>query len=128
MGIFNKLLGNNKDTTESAMPWMVLTDVMQLEELATVSANKPVLIFKHSTRCGISRMVLKQFEKEYDFDESRLQPYFLDLLSHRDISNAIAERFQVVHQSPQILVIKNGKCIFAASHHEINAVSLQDKI
>lgn len=128
MGIFNKLLGNNKDTTESAMPWMVLTDVMQLEELATVSANKPVLIFKHSTRCGISRMVLKQFEKEYDFDENRLQPYFLDLLSHRDISNAIAERFQVVHQSPQILVIKNGKCIFAASRHEINAVSLQDKI
>lgn len=128
MGIFNKLLGNNKDTTESAIPWMVLTDVMQLEELATVSVNKPVLIFKHSTRCGISRMVLKQFEKEYDFDESRVQPYFLDLLSHRDISNAIAERFQVVHQSPQILVIKNGKCIFAASHHEINAVSLQDKI
>lgn len=128
MGIFDKILGSDKDTTNNDLQWTHLTDLRQLEGIKAESAKVPALIFKHSTRCGISRMVLKQFEKEYDFDESRLQPYFLDLLSHRDISNAIAERFQVVHQSPQILVIKNGKCIFAASHHEINAVSLQDKI
>ncbi|CAM3439270.1 Bacillithiol system redox-active protein YtxJ [Flavobacterium longum] len=128
MGIFDKLLGNNKGTMESAIPWINLTDKAQLADLALVSAAQPVLIFKHSTRCGISRMVLKQFEKEYNFDESQLQPYFLDLLNHRDISNAIAERFSVVHESPQILVIKSEKCVFDASHHEIDAIALQDKI
>ena len=128
MGIFDKLLGNNKDTTESSIPWTILTDSNQLDDLITVSERKPTLIFKHSTRCGISRMVLKQFEKEYDFEENQLQPYFLDLLSHRDVSNAVAKRFKVVHQSPQILLIKNGNAIFDASHHEIDAVSLRDKI
>lgn len=128
MGIFDKILGSNKDTTNNDLPWTHLTDLRQLEGIKAESAEVPVLIFKHSTRCGISRMVLKQFEKEYDFDENQLQPYFLDLLNHRDISNAIAEAFAVVHQSPQILLIKNGQCVFDASHHEIDAVSLQDKI
>ena len=128
MGIFDKILGQPKDTNNVTVPWIPLHEVAQLDAIATETSQTPALIFKHSTRCGISRMVLKQFEKDYALSAHQLQPYFLDLLNHRDISNAIAERFSVVHESPQILVIKNGNCIFDASHHEIDAVSLQDKI
>ena len=67
---------------------------------------------------------LKQFESEFDL-EDQVTPYFLDLLEHRDISNAIAERFDVVHQSPQIIVIKDGKAIYDTSHESIDARKLE---
>ena len=88
----------------------------QLDALSSVSATKPVIIFKHSTRCGISAMVLRQFTKSYDLPLEQMQPYILDLLSYREISNEIAIRFQVLHQSPQLLVIKNGSAVHVASH------------
>lgn len=87
-------------------------------KLLKKSDKKPIAIFKHSTRCGVSRMVLNQFEKEYNL-EDKMELYFLDLLQHRDISNAIAERFNVVHQSPQILLIRNEESVYDASHNDI---------
>src|SRR4051812_22788788 len=101
MSIFNNLFGSS-DTPNASQPdveWTYLTDVGQLGEVVALSHELPVLIFKHSTRCGISRMVLKQFEKEFQM-HTKVTAYFLDLLEHRDISNAIAERFDVMHQSP----------------------------
>jgi bacillithiol system protein YtxJ len=92
-----------------------------------LSHQQPVIIFKHSTRCSISRMALKQFENEFDL-EGRVTPYFLDLLNHRDISNEIATRFDVYHQSPQLLLIKEGKSICDASHSDIDAVELKGKV
>lgn len=130
MGLFNKMFGDSvpKVTTESDIDWNNLTERKQLDEIVAESSEKAVIIFKHSTRCGVSRMVLKGFEKEYAIDFEHAKPYFLDLLDYRDISNEIAERFGVVHQSPQLLVIKNGICIFHESHGSINASELRNKI
>ncbi|HBY67023.1 MAG TPA: bacillithiol system redox-active protein YtxJ [Flavobacteriaceae bacterium] len=97
----------------------------QLEEIIKESKNKPVAIFKHSTRCGISRMVLKQFEKNYDLDDNQLKLYFLDLLQNRDISNEIAARFKVHHESPQMIVLKDGEVIHHDSHQGIDANHLK---
>ena len=106
-------------------PWHVLSKMEQLEEIIEESKNKPVAVFKHSTRCGISRMVLKQFEKNYDLDDNQLKLYFLDLLQNRDISNEIAARFKVHHESPQMIVLKDGEVIHHDSHQGIDANHLK---
>ena len=133
MSLFNSLFGNsgesdNKDTNQNGLNWNALTQIAQLDAIVEESAEKPVVIFKHSTRCSISRMALKNFEREYNFEESEVAPYFLDLLQHRDISNEIAQKFQVIHQSPQLLLIKNGKSVYDVSHSEIDAEALKSKI
>ena len=107
------------------MNWIPLTDLGQLNEIINASSQKPVVIFKHSTRCSVSRMALKQFENEYDLSENEAEAYFLDLLNHRDISNEIASRFNVQHQSPQILLIKNGKSEYSVNHSDIDAEELK---
>jgi bacillithiol system protein YtxJ len=133
MSLFNSLFGNsgesdNKDTNQNGLNWNALTQIAQLDEIVATSASTPVLIFKHSTRCSISRMALKNFEREYNLEESEVAPYFLDLLEHRDISNEIAQKFQVIHQSPQLLLIKNGKSVYDVSHSEIDAEALKSKV
>lgn len=132
MSFLNKLFGNseesdNKDTNQNSLHWNALTELKQLDFIAEESEEKPVVIFKHSTRCSISRMALKNFEREY-LDENEASLYFLDLLNHRDISNEIADRFHVIHQSPQLLLIKNGKSVYDVSHSEIDAEALKSKI
>ncbi|MEL1241113.1 bacillithiol system redox-active protein YtxJ [Flavobacterium flavipallidum] len=112
---------------ESKINWENLTDLNQLGEIIFNSNEKPAVIFKHSTRCSVSRMALKQFENEFNLEEE-VTPYFLDLISYREISNEIANRFQVQHQSPQILVIKDGKSIYDASHSDIDAESLKELV
>lgn len=130
MSIFGKLFGdpNSKDNPSSAMEWNDLTDLKQLDTIIDESENTPVVIFKHSTRCSISRMALKNFEREYAIEIEHAKPYFLDLLEHRDISNEIALRFEVVHQSPQLILIKNGKAVYTTSHSDIDAVELKDRV
>lgn len=100
------------------MNWIPLTESEQLQEIKS-SPNKSI-IFKHSTRCSISMMAKKRLEMEAVLIPQEVPVYYLDLLNHREISNTIAEIFQVVHQSPQLLVIKNGDCVFEASHGEIS--------
>lgn len=126
MGLFNKMFGDSspKVTNENDINWDNLTQLAHLDEIVAESFEKTVIIFKHSTRCGISRMVLKDFERQYSIGDAQAKPYFLDLLGYREISNEIAARFNVVHQSPQLLVIKNGTCIFHASHGDIDAEAL----
>ncbi|MFM2213422.1 MAG: hypothetical protein RL427_685 [Bacteroidota bacterium] len=125
MSVFKNLFGSSEETANaSKVGWRPLTDLGQLNEIIQESVDKPVVIFKHSTRCGVSRMTLKQFENEYDLDDS-VTPYFLDLLEHRSVSNAIAERFNVQHQSPQLLLIRNGKSVYDASHSEIYVDALR---
>lgn len=128
MSLFGKLFSNSddKDSEHPRLRWTDLTDIQQLDDLVDASREVPVIIFKHSTRCAVSRMALRQFESHYDIENART--YFVDLLEHRQISDEIARRFEVVHQSPQILLIKDGKCIFTESHAEIDAEDLKDKI
>jgi bacillithiol system protein YtxJ len=129
MSVFNYIFGKsaNQVSTESKVHWIPLTIVGQLDEVVALSNEKPVVIFKHSTRCSISRMALKQFESEYDLDDTVLV-FILDLLEHRDISNEIASRFGVQHQSPQLLLIKNGKSVYDVSHSDIDAAELKGKL
>jgi bacillithiol system protein YtxJ len=128
--MFGKLFGdsNSKDNSSSGMDWNDLTDLKQLDEIISESEQTPVVIFKHSTRCSISRMALKNFEREYNIEIGDAKPYFLDLLEHRNISNEIALRFEVVHQSPQLILIKNGKAVYTTSHSDIDAVELKEKV
>lgn len=106
------------------MHWNELTSIDQLELLEIQSQIQPVLIFKHSTRCSISRFALKQFENEFDLQD-KIAPYFLDLLNHRDISNEIAIQFNVQHQSPQILLLKKRAVVYDTSHENIDATELK---
>ena len=126
MSLFKRKVSSSDEVqTNSKVGWKQLTDLGELNSIINESNDKTVVVFKHSTRCGISRMVLKQFENDFNFPES-ITPYLLDLLAHRDISNAIASRFEVAHQSPQIIVIKDGKVIHHASHESIYAENLKD--
>ncbi len=129
MTLFKSIFGDseNNNSNASKINWIELTDLGQLNEIMHLSHQQPVIIFKHSTRCSISRMALKQFENEFDL-EGRVTPYFLDLLNHRDISNEIATRFEVYHQSPQLLLINEGKSIYDASHSDIDAVELKGRV
>ena len=100
------------------MNWIILNDHNQLQQLVESSHEKPQVIFKHSTRCSISIMAKNRLER-VEFPE-QIQFHYLDLLQYRDISNKIAEQFGVYHQSPQILLIKNGECIFEETHSAIS--------
>ena len=109
----------SKSETRAAVPWTRLTELSQLDELVQESHHKPVLIFKHSTSCPISSMSLSRFERSFN-EEATFDCYFLDLLAHREVSNQVAERFQVRHESPQAILISKGKVIFDASHSGID--------
>jgi bacillithiol system protein YtxJ len=102
------------------MKWIELNSLEQLKTLQDESAQRPVLIFKHSRRCNISRTSLDRLERNWKENEmGNIKPYFLDLLSYREISNNIAEAFQVEHESPQILLIQKGKPVLHLSHFDI---------
>lgn len=102
------------------MNWNELKDIKQLDKIDEESKGQKILILKHSTRCSISSTALNRLERKWDEAYSpKLKPYYLDLLNHRDISNEIAARYSIEHQSPQTLVIYKGKCIFSQTHSEI---------
>lgn len=129
--MFNSIFGQDDNPSSSSkLNWILLKDLGQLNEIITISHEKPVVIFKHSTRCSVSRMALKQFENEFDLAllDQKVLLYFLDLLEYRGISNEIAARFNVIHQSPQLLLIQNGKSVYAVSHSDIDAEELKVKL
>jgi bacillithiol system protein YtxJ len=130
MGFLDNIFGNSdsKVNSSSSIKWNELTQIQQLDDIVSESAEVPVIIFKHSTRCAISRMALKNFEGEYTIDAEKAKPYFLDLLEHRDISNEIANRFGVMHQSPQLILIKEGKAVYNTSHSDIDAGVVKEKV
>ena len=129
MSFLNSIFGNsdNSESQKSNVNWIPLTNLAQLNDIESMSNVKPIVIFKHSTRCSISRFALKQFEREYDLDEN-VDAFFLDLIEHRDVSNEIASKFGVYHESPQLILIKNGKAVYDVSHSDINAEALKAKI
>ncbi len=131
MGLFNNLFGKESSEAnerQKELPWIPLTSLDQLDEIEKKSAARPQFIFKHSTTCGISRMVLKLFKGSYTLQDGQADLYYLDLHSYRDVSNEIASRFQVLHQSPQLLVIKNGTTVANTSHGAISATELIDYV
>lgn len=103
------------------MNWIALTEEAQLAAIAEESRTQPVVIFKHSTTCSISAMAKNRLDREQAPDGIKF--YYLDLLRYRPISNKVAEMFSVHHESPQVLLIKNGECTYEESH---NGISMEE--
>jgi bacillithiol system protein YtxJ len=107
------------------MQWIPLTSEGQLDQIISASQTKPQVIFKHSTRCSISAVAWQRLQKSTQPDG--LDFYFLDLLAHRPLSNQIAQTFSVHHESPQVLVIKGGECVFDESHLGISMKDIAEQ-
>lgn len=104
------------------MDWKHLNSTADLKQAIELSNEQPVALFKHSTRCSVSMMAKRGLEQFWDLP---IVAYHLDLIAHRDISNQIANTFGVKHESPQIIVIRNGKPIYHASHGKIDVDDLR---
>ena len=103
------------------MNWNKLTSEEQIDQVIAASEEKPVLLFKHSTRCSISSMSLDRLLRNWKpEDADKITPYYLDLIAFRSLSNLVAERFGVPHESPQVLLIQNGKVTYHESHYGIS--------
>lgn len=122
MSFFNKIFGDkNEDENNSSSFWKLIEDENDLKAAIEISENKTVAIFKHSTRCFISKTVLRNFEKEVsENQDNNAEFYFLDLIKFRNISNKIADDFEVRHESPQLIVFENGSVKNSASHQDIS--------
>lgn len=107
------------------MNWIALTDEEQLEIIKQESEKQPIAIFKHSTRCSISSMAKMRLERAET--PQNISFYYLDLIGYRSLSNKIAELFRVHHESPQVLLIKNGECIYDESHNGIDMQDIADQ-
>ncbi len=128
MGFFDKFKSERDIAKEEIkkVPWKEVTTAEMLEEISQGSYERPAAILKHSTTCGISRMVLRQFEMDYNIDQEKVDLYFLDLLRYREISNKIASKFNVPHESPQLIILKDGRVVYDASHGAISVDSLKE--
>jgi len=122
---FKETSSEESESSKEDVKYFQLDKMEQFDEIDEISKTKPVVLFKHSTRRSISRMALKQFDAAFNYPEEKIDWYILDLLNHRDLSNEIASRYNVVHQSPQIVVIRNGKAVFNESHDSISAEDLK---
>ena len=132
MGLFDKVFKSDRDLAKKEIeevPWHALTEVGQLDKIEKESEEKPVVIFKHSTRCGISRMVRNNFERNYDLPrDEKLKLYMLDLLANREVSNEVANRFGVRHESPQMIILKDRQVVHHASHQGIDLEDVRSRL
>ncbi len=110
----------------NSMNWIEFKSEDQIKELIEKSHDKPQVIFKHSSRCGISAMAKGRLERS--IAPSNADFYFLDLLNYRNLSNTISSQFNVYHESPQILIIKNGQCIYDESHGSITMDEIEEQV
>ena len=126
MGLFNKILGSKvKEEKETNVNWIPLNSLEQIKTIKELSKSETILVFKHSTRCGISSMVIKRFENLFDSSMNNIKVYYLDLLNFRAISDEVGYSFQVQHQSPQLLIIRNEVAVLNVSHYDITTVNIQ---
>jgi bacillithiol system protein YtxJ len=124
MGLF---FSRTKDKS-SGVDWVSLTSIQELDDLVANTKDQPLILFKHSTRCSISAMALSRLESDWDIPLEQGIPVFLNLIKYRDVSNYIADKFNVFHESPQILVIKNGVCTFNVSHGQISVRAIKSAL
>ena len=112
----------------ASIQWQHLESDRDLDQAIQRSHELPVVLFKHSTRCSISHMAKHRLESEWDLTKEEIIPVYLDLLTYRDISDEIASRFGVTHESPQILLIKDGICSYNSSHSQISVQDLKQNL
>jgi bacillithiol system protein YtxJ len=108
------------------MNWIPITENTALDIIKENSFNLPQLIFKHSTRCSISSMAKNRLDRSEA--PGGIEFHFLDLIAHRSISSRIAELFNVAHESPQVLLIKNGECVYDESHSGIRMDEIMEQV
>ena len=126
MGLFNKILGSKvKEEKETNVNWIPLNSLEQIKTIKELSKSETIFVFKHSTRCGISSMVIKRFENLFDSSMNNIKVYYLDLLNFRAISDEVGYSFQTQHQSPQLLIIRNEVAVLNVSHYDITTVNIQ---
>lgn len=125
MGFWDQLQASKKTNIEE---WITLKDINQLEELIKESFERSVVIFKHSTRCGTSAQAKFRIENDWSQLSKKLSFYYLDLIEYRAVSNEVARKFNITHQSPQVIVLKNGKSVYNRSHHMIDVSDLSQEI
>jgi bacillithiol system protein YtxJ len=137
MGIFDRFKSNREAVKQEegerafakvSLPWNPLLRADQIPDLMNQSHDKPVLIFKHSTRCIISAMVLRGLEAKAEKLAELGHWYYLDLIANRDCSNKIAQELKVVHQSPQLIIVRNGAVLWDASHQAITPETILDAL
>ena len=125
MGLFNRILGSKqKVEVETFVNWIPFNSLDQIKMIKELSKSETILIFKHSTRCGISSIVKKRFESLFEISKSNVKVFYLDLLSFRTISDEVGHSFKVEHQSPQLLIIRNEVAVKDASHYDITSVNI----
>jgi bacillithiol system protein YtxJ len=110
------------------LTWNTLERPLDLETLVDCSYQTPCIIFKHSTRCSISSVAKMRLERGWKLGDEQVIPYFLDLIAYRSLSDAIANRFGVQHESPQVLLIQDGCCIYHSSHLGISAGRIGEEL
>ena len=111
------------------MNWKPLESIATLEQLEKDSHQRPIVIFKHSTSCSISSMALNRLERSWSEQEMQgTDAFFLDLIRYRDVSRQVAESFQITHQSPQLLLIHKGECVYDTSHMGISYQTLKSQL
>jgi bacillithiol system protein YtxJ len=110
------------------MNWIKIDNPQIIDEIKQLSQKQKVLIFKHSTRCSISATALNRLERNWKEEEmqGKIKAYYLDLIHFRDISNQVVAEFGVAHESPQVILIENGKAIYHTSHLDINYQELKN--
>ncbi len=118
MGLFD-IFKTKESTPIQELHWYTIRSADQLAELDRLSKDKLMVIFKHSTSCPISKMAFKRFQKEADFDTEQVDLFYVGVLDDREVSNAIASHYGVMHQSPQLIIIKDGDVVHHASHSAI---------
>ncbi len=120
------LLNHPKENKLKYMNWNKLDSEEILENIQKESFDQPVLIFKHSTRCSISSMAFDRMQRSWKEDEmSAIKPYYLDLITYRNISNKVSQHFNTEHESPQLLMIVKGNCVYNVIHMEISHMELR---
>lgn len=106
---------------KESIHWNNITKQKNIDTIIKNSYSKPQLIYKHSTKCSLNAKILGQLQNDWKKEYAdKIEPNYLDLLSYKKISSQIASTFDVVHESPQVLVIKNGKCVYTVSHTKIS--------
>lgn len=106
------------------LTWRKLEDMSTYDSLMSQSSTQAFAVFKHSTRCSVSTMAKKKLESDWNISDEHIQLYYLDLLAHRDISNKLASDLHIEHQSPQLLVVKDHRCIYNQSHGNIEVENI----
>ena len=121
-----KIFGTTKSPS---IEWKYITSESSLKEAIASSSKKPVFIFKHSTRCSISSMAKSRLESKWNRKEmENITPYLLDLTAYRAMSNLVAQTFDVEHESPQMLIIKDGKCTYDTSHMNVSYEIVKEQV